>query len=108
MLCPGVVGMRCEGQWSRDYEMNFLRSPLPPDPTLPYPTLFHPPVVQDVTEEAKRIVNENKALAGGVNIDSVFGGSKGGARVPVASSYANRGKVVARGLVKIQYGDVSA
>lgn len=67
---------------------------------------------QDVTADAKRIAADSTVGGGGgVKRHKTFhsDGSNiaGAARVPLARTYASRGKVVARSKEKIQYGDVS-
>lgn len=61
-----------------------------------------------MTAEAKRIAADHSlGVGGGVGSHEVFAGPKRGARVPSASSYACHGRLAARALEKIQYGEVS-
>lgn len=66
---------------------------------------------QDVTADAKRIAADSTIGSGGVKRHKTFhnnGVNLGAAaRVPLARTYASRGRVVARSKEKIQYGDVS-
>lgn len=62
-----------------------------------------------MTADAKRIAADNSGGSGGVKRHKTFHDNLArSARVPVARTYASRGKVVARSKEKIQYGDVSA
>ena len=64
--------------------------------------------------EAKRIAADHAMAAGGIGSHAVFasGGRSssgiGRTRIPSASSYTCHGKLAARGMKKIQYGDVRA
>ncbi|KAG6949928.1 hypothetical protein JG688_00014420 [Phytophthora aleatoria] len=57
-------------------------------------------VPRDVTAEAKKIASEH----GEIRQDAEFGGFK--ARIPLSRGFEVNGKVVSRGLGKIQYGEV--